>query len=209
MIADNELLSNAHVHIFVGKFKSENFLGDIENNWVSLSKNEEVEWSIINVICDWSTESGGSLAAEYDVETCFLTRWNNLREGTALLELGILINKKSDIDVLSEVVGYDETLGGGGFDEHSLKIDLLRTSINLLELFSSKLDTAVSHLSLGLRFGFPLSLDDSILICISSLSHASKICVRWFVTIDWLFDVEEIDLVRNEELWIKIGWIHA
>lgn len=140
-----------------------------------MSKNEEVKWSIINVVSDWSTESGGSLAAEYDVEACFLTRWDNLRKWATLLELGILINKKTNIDVLSEVIGYDETLCGGGFDEHSLEVDLLRTSIDLLKLFSGKLDTAVSYLCLSLRFGFPLSLNDSILICISSLSHASKI----------------------------------
>ena len=136
-----------------------------------MSCDEEIEWSVVDIISDWSTESCGCLTAEDDIETCFLTRWDDLRERATLCKLLILINKETNIDVLSEIVGHDETLGRRGFDENSLKIDLLRTSVDLLELFSSELNTAISNFGLRLRLSLPLSFDDSVLVGISSLSQ--------------------------------------
>ena len=78
VVADNKLLSNTHIHILIRELKSEHLLGDIKHNWVGLSKNEEVEWPIVDVVGDWGTESGGGLAAEDDIEACFLARWDNL-----------------------------------------------------------------------------------------------------------------------------------
>ena len=92
MVANHKLLSNTHIHVLVRKLESENFLGDIKNNWVSLSLDQEVEWSIIDIIGDWCTEGFGGLTAEHNIETCLLAWWNHLREWATLLQLWILVN---------------------------------------------------------------------------------------------------------------------
>ena len=207
MVANHKLLSHTHVHILIRKFESENFLGDIEHNWVSLSLDQEVEWSIIDVVSDWSTEGLGGLTAEHNVKTCLLAWWNNLREWATLLQLWILVNQDPHIDVLSQVVGNDEALGGGRLNEDGFEVDLLWTSINLLELLSRKLDTTVANLSLSLWLSFPFSLDDSILVCISTKS--CKVRLRWLISIYWLFNIKKINLCWDLELWLLHIWVHT
>jgi hypothetical protein len=110
MVANHQLLCDTHIHIFFRKFKSEDFFGNIKNNWVSLSLNEEIERSIVDVVGNWSTECLCSLAAKYNIKACFLPWWDHLRKWGTLLELWILINENSNINVLSQVVSDNEAL---------------------------------------------------------------------------------------------------
>lgn len=47
------------------------------------------------------------------------------------------------MNVLSEVIGDYEALGSGALDKHSLEINNLWTSIDLLQLLSGEFFTAV------------------------------------------------------------------
>ena len=79
MIADHKLLGDAHVHIVIRKLKSKDFFRDLEDHRIGLSLDKEVEWPVVDVVCDWCAESLGGLAAEDYIETCLLTRWDHLR----------------------------------------------------------------------------------------------------------------------------------
>lgn len=84
VVADHQLLGDTHVHIVIRKFESEYFFGNIKNNWVSLSLNEEIKWSIVDVVCNWSTECLCSLTAEHNIKACFLSWRDHLRKWGAL-----------------------------------------------------------------------------------------------------------------------------
>jgi hypothetical protein len=169
VIADDELLGDAHVHVVVRELESQDLLRDVEDHWVSLSLDEEVEGPVIDVVGDGSAERLRGLAAEHNVEASLLTRWYHLGERAALLQLGILVDEKPDVDVLPQVVGDDEALGRGGLDEDGLEVDLLWTSIDFLQLLASELNTAVPDFSLCLWLGFPLPLHDPVLISLPSI----------------------------------------
>lgn len=85
MVADYELFCDAHVHVLVGEFESQYFLGHIQHDWISLCLHKEVKGSIVDVVGDWSAERLGGLAAEHDVEASFLAWWNHLGEWATLL----------------------------------------------------------------------------------------------------------------------------
>ena len=197
VIADDELLGDAHVHVVVRELESQDLLRDVEDHWVSLSLNEEVEGPIIDVVGDGSAESLRGLAAEHNVEASLLTRWYHLGERAALLQLGILVDEKPDVDVLPQVVGDDEALGGGGLDEDGLEIDLLRTGVDLLQLLAAELHAAVSDLCLCLWLSLPFSLHDPVLVSLSAVSEPREVRLRGLVAVDGLLHVEEVDLRRH------------
>ena len=93
-----------------------------------------------------------------------MPRRDHLREGARLREFRILVDQESHVDVLAQVVGDDEALGGRGLDELRLEVDLLRASLDLLELLASQFGRAVADLGLSLGLRLPLALDDAILI---------------------------------------------
>ena len=78
MVANDEGLGDLHVHVLVREFKSQDFLRDLELDWISLSLDKEIEGPVVDVVGDWSAESLGGLAAEYDVETSLLAWWYHL-----------------------------------------------------------------------------------------------------------------------------------
>jgi hypothetical protein len=155
---------------------------------------QEVERPVVDVVGDRSAEGLGGLAAEHDVEAGLLTWWDHLRERAALLQFGVLVHQEPDVNVLPQVIGDDEALGGRGLHEDCLEVDLLRASVDLLELLARELDAAVPHFGLGLRLGLPLPLDDPVLVSLSTMPEACQISLSRLVAIDWLLDVEEIDL---------------
>jgi hypothetical protein len=158
--------------------------------WVSLSLNEKVEGPVIDIVGNGSAESLRGLAAEYDIEAGLLAWWYDLGERAALLQLWILVDEKPDVDMLSQVVGDDEALGRGGLDENGLKVDLLRSSIDLLQLLASELYAAVSDLGLCLWLSFPLPLHDPVLVGFSSSSETRQVGLSGFITVDWLLYVQ-------------------
>lgn len=98
--------------------------------------NKEIEWSIIDIVRDWSTECLSGLTAEHNIKACFLAWWDHLRKRATFLELWVLINEDSNIDVLSQVVGDDEALGGGGLNKDCFEVNLLWACVNLLKLLT-------------------------------------------------------------------------
>ena len=47
LVTNDKLLGNTHVHIFVREFEPQDLLGYVQDNWVSLGLDQEVE----NVLC--------------------------------------------------------------------------------------------------------------------------------------------------------------
>jgi hypothetical protein len=96
--------------------------------------------------------------------------------------------------MLPQVIGDNEALGRGGLDENSLEVDLLRPSIDLLQLLTGQLNTAVSDFRLSLGLSFPLSFHDSVLVGFPSMSETGEIRLRRLIAVDWLFHIQEIDM---------------
>lgn len=158
---------------------------------------EEVERPVVDVVRDRRAECLCGLAAKDDVEAGLLPRRDHLGKRAALLQLGVLVDQKADVDVLPEVVGNDEALGGGGLDEDGLEIDLLRPCVDLLQLLATELYAAVPDLCLGLWLGLPLSLHDPVLVGLSAVSEPREVRLRGLVAVDGLLHVEEVDLRRH------------
>lgn len=174
---------------------------------------KEVEGPVVDVVGNWSAESLGRLAAEHDVEASFLAWWDHLREWATLLEFRVLVDQKPHIDVLPEVIADDEALGSRGLDEDGLEIDLLWTSIYLLQLLSSELDATVPDLCLCLWLSLPLSFHDPVLVCFSSVAKASEVRLGGLVAVDRLLDVKQVDLCWYLELsyplWRRKSSVHS
>lgn len=111
--------------------------------------------------------------------------------------------------MLSQVVGDDEALGGGGLDEDGLEIDLLRTSVDLLQLLAAELHAAVSDLCLCLWLSLPFSLHDPVLVCFSSVTKAGEVRLGRLIPVDGLLDIEQVDLRWGLKPWRRKTSVHA
>lgn len=132
--------------------------------------NQESKRPIVDIICNWGSESFCRLTTENYIKPSFLPWWNNLTQRRTLLQFRILINKQPDINMLSQVISNNKTFRRRTLYKNSSKIYLLWAGIYLLKLLPGKFNTAISDFYLSLRLCFPFFLDYPILVIFPSVS---------------------------------------
>lgn len=78
VISEHEALSGRHLHRLLIKVELKFLLAQLKRDGISLGRHQEVERSIVDVVCDRSAEGLYLLTAENDVETCLLSRRDHL-----------------------------------------------------------------------------------------------------------------------------------
>jgi len=97
-----------------------------------LGCDEKIKGSVIDVVGDRGAELFNCLTAEDNVESGFLTCRNHLANWCAHTKFGVGVNHESYVDVLSEVICYDEGFHRLALYENILEIDSLGSGCNLL-----------------------------------------------------------------------------
>jgi len=98
---------------------------------------------IVDLVGDKSLEILQAMGAENDLETCSLTRRDDLGLGVCFLEF-FMVDEKLCFDAASKLISYSKPLGHLRPDINRTKLDGSRASKDFHELFWSELGAAIS-----------------------------------------------------------------
>lgn len=203
-VCDQHSLSGGHFHGVFLEVEFHCFLGKLKCHWVSWSSHKECERSIVDIVSDWCVKVLWLLRAEDNIEASFLTWGNTLRKWVTLLELRVLIKAYTNVDVLAKIIADVKASGGWTLNEDIFVVDLLRSSCNLLELFTSEVNLTVFSFLLCGRLSLEFLLNNSSRDLVLASTNADEVGVAWLVFANGLFNIERIDVFDNIKLWLHV-----
>ena len=208
IVCKDQTLRSKHFHTIFVEVELEQFFAQFKTDWIRLCRHQEVEGSVVDVVCDGSAEGFYCLTAEDDVKACLLTWRNHLAQRSRHLEFGISIYHQSNIDVLTKIIRYNERFCGLTLHKNVFEVDVGWANSYFLELLTSEFSSAVFKLSLSYRFCLKLTLDQLVYHRLFFRSHF-VVVLGWLIFIDRSLNIKWFDGLIGLKPWFSKVIAHS